>query len=724
MNLADLFDRAHRTALFSVAAVSFGFTAPGQASNLLDPPVLASSNGVLDIMMIAQSSVVTGFSAPGFTPTGWVYTVCPRPASGTSCPAGSGTVSPYGGVRLALQAGDLLKIRLVNNLPVVTEPLERANEDPLLPLNPTNLHTHGLIVPASANTVAPPAIPVYGDFVYTSVFNPANPNPVTYNPGAYQDQHTHGDIVTTGVVDYRIQTTANHPSGAFWFHPHVHGIALNQLSAGLSGIISIGHAGDYACTDEECENPVPESAVRHIILKDMEVLPGNQTKFQEDPAFCANQPAGTPVANGQCAGDPGAYSGGVWFFTLNGQQYPTILLGSANGEIWRFTNTSGSASYDLQLDDDTTGQPIPFQILSIDGVSVSFPQGATAGQVAQIGANRFKVASCGSHLRGFFKSKPVCATDLFVMPATRVEVFVAYRNAAGDVVEAPGGQTATLKTVGINTGPGGDSWPAINLGHVVFPQGTPSIGDALHLRGGHAAYLSRTGGIFNTPVPGASPAPLPPGCQALAPGHHRRLYFANPNVPGGQGPGNDPQGNAIFGIGYEEVDQNGVTAPGTFVDVTQFNPGAQAVTPSANLAQIICLPLNPGQYPVTETWELINLATELHNFHIHQTKYTLIDPNAASGSPLYLNAPQPGVAEDTAPLPFAVPIPGKGSQPDLNPAATSCLISDYKNGLCTATPIFVHIPFARLGTFVFHCHILEHEDGGMMHAIRVVPSPI
>jgi FtsP/CotA-like multicopper oxidase with cupredoxin domain len=26
-----------------------------------------------------------------------------------------------------------------------------------------------------------------------------------------------------------------------------------------------------------------------------------------------------------------------------------------------------------------------------------------------------------------------------------------------------------------------------------------------------------------------------------------------------------------------------------------------------------------------------------------------------------------------------------------------------------------------VGTFVYHCHVLEHEDGGMMGRIRVVP---
>jgi FtsP/CotA-like multicopper oxidase with cupredoxin domain len=26
-----------------------------------------------------------------------------------------------------------------------------------------------------------------------------------------------------------------------------------------------------------------------------------------------------------------------------------------------------------------------------------------------------------------------------------------------------------------------------------------------------------------------------------------------------------------------------------------------------------------------------------------------------------------------------------------------------------------------VGTFVYHCHLLEHEDGGMMGTVRVLP---
>jgi hypothetical protein len=35
----------------------------------------------------------------------------------------------------------------------------------------------------------------------------------------------------------------------------------------------------------------------------------------------------------------------------------------------------------------------------------------------------------------------------------------------------------------------------------------------------------------------------------------------------------------------------------------------------------------------------------------------------------------------------------------------------------------MNIPFTQLGEFVYHCHIVAHEDGGMIARIVVVPSP-
>ena len=93
------------------------------AADLLEPAVFASSYGVLDILMVAKAKPVPSlaFTPPDgsgvVNPTGWVYEICKRKGSETACPAGTGTVADYGGVRLALNQGDVLKVRLVNKLP-------------------------------------------------------------------------------------------------------------------------------------------------------------------------------------------------------------------------------------------------------------------------------------------------------------------------------------------------------------------------------------------------------------------------------------------------------------------------------------------------------------------------------------------------------------------------------------------------------------------------------
>src|SRR5262249_53933335 len=101
----------------SVITVLWAGGGVANAANLVDPPVFASHNGVLDIMMVAMPQPIPtiSFTPPNsrtsIHPTGWVYQICPRPPSGLSCPSGSSTVSPYGGTRLALAPGDTLKIR-------------------------------------------------------------------------------------------------------------------------------------------------------------------------------------------------------------------------------------------------------------------------------------------------------------------------------------------------------------------------------------------------------------------------------------------------------------------------------------------------------------------------------------------------------------------------------------------------------------------------------------
>ena len=208
------------------------------AGEFVDPPVFTSSKAskTLDLLMIAKPAPVDAL--PGIT--GWVYEICERKYSiGDSCLPDKTNPNPYGGSRLQLNPGDTLKVHFVNQLPFIPE--SKHKDEPgeqFLVQNPTNIHTHGMLVSPSlpAPTVANP---IFGDSVFVLSFNSANGA-----PELTPTSHIHGDV-RMDTIDYQIPIPANHPAGLYWFHPHAHGIALNQVSAGLSGIITIGQVNDY-----------------------------------------------------------------------------------------------------------------------------------------------------------------------------------------------------------------------------------------------------------------------------------------------------------------------------------------------------------------------------------------------------------------------------------------------------------------------------------------------
>jgi Multicopper oxidase/Bacterial Ig-like domain (group 3) len=95
-----------------------------------------------------------------------------------------------------------------------------------------------------------------------------------------------------------------------------------------------------------------------------------------------------------------------------------------------------------------------------------------------------------------------------------------------------------------------------------------------------------------------------------------------------------------------------------------------------------------------EDWTVENRAREDHVFHIHQLHFRVLEVN---GKP----STDPDF-RDTVDLPY-----WKGSGP----------YPSVKLRLDFSGP---HI----VGTFLYHCHILKHEDMGMMGAIEVLPPGI
>ena len=94
-----------------------------------------------------------------------------------------------------------------------------------------------------------------------------------------------------------------------------------------------------------------------------------------------------------------------------------------------------------------------------------------------------------------------------------------------------------------------------------------------------------------------------------------------------------------------------------------------------------------------EDWIIENRTRGVHAFHIHQTHFILLEWNGVPVDEPFLR--------DTINVAYW---DGKSPQyPSVK------LRMDFRD------PNIV-------GTFLYHCHLLEHEDGGMMGTIRVLPA--
>ena len=79
--------------------------------------------------------------------------------------------------------------------------------------------------------------------------------------------------------------------------------------------------------------------------------------------------------------------------------------------------------------------------------------------------------------------------------------------------------------------------------------------------------------------------------------------------------------------------------PGKTQEVIPFNPDRPT----------ICVPLNPGNQPVHERWEIINMGDEDHSFHIHQVRFAVLAKDKINGQ-VVPGTNDPGILHDSIPL--------------------------------------------------------------------------
>jgi FtsP/CotA-like multicopper oxidase with cupredoxin domain len=223
-----------------------------------------------------------------------------------------------------------------------------------------------------------------------------------------------------------------------------------------------------------------------------------------------------------------------------------------------------------------------------------------------------------------------------VPPGSRVEFIVT---------GPPAGVLGLFVTRTVDTGIGGENDPNRALSEIVSADDAPEPRSALT----------------------AKPQPLPPSSVPwlgnLTPSRTRRLYFSE----------------------KLEDPNNPLSATTFYLTVEGQTPAP--FDPSSTEPNIV---VRQGD---VEDWIIENRSTELHDFHIHQVHFMLLD---------WLGAPvNEPFLRDTVNVPFSN---GRTLQyPSVR------LRMDFRDP-------------AAVGTFVYHCHLLEHEDGGMMGLIRVEPA--
>jgi FtsP/CotA-like multicopper oxidase with cupredoxin domain len=151
--------------------------------------------------------------------------------------------------------------------------------------------------------------------------------------------------------------------------------------------------------------------------------------------------------------------------------------------------------------------------------------------------------------------------------------------------------------------------------------------------------------------------------ENVKPARQRKLFFSEkPSDP------NDPKSPTVF-----------------MITVDGQKPGPYE--PHATAPNIIV------QQGDVEDWIIENRTQELHAFHIHQIHFMLMDWN--------------GVPIDEPFLRDTVNVAYWDGKSPVYPSVK--LRMDFRDS-------------NAVGTFVYHCHLLEHEDGGMMGTIRVIAS--
>jgi len=262
----------------------------------------------------------------------------------------------FPGPVLRVRRGDHVQIHLVNNL--------LASGGHGDDLNRTNLHLHGMHVPATPYEQASNSC---GDNVRCIV----------------EPQHT---------ITYRHRVDDDHPSGTFWYHPHPHGTSALQVGGLMAGMLIV--------EDEPEETPHELAAMVEVLLvlqmqhwHSLGVATHDTIHAQLHDALDMDV-SGGPPAN---------------YILANGQFKPSVSLLANQYTRFRVLNANAVATFELEL---TRGSHCSMDVLAMDGVYLARPARVTHALVLVPGGRVDLALRCRRAGRYVLRSETDPARDV------------------------------------------------------------------------------------------------------------------------------------------------------------------------------------------------------------------------------------------------------------------------------------------------------------------------
>jgi FtsP/CotA-like multicopper oxidase with cupredoxin domain len=588
------------------------------------------------------------------------------------------------GPTLVVKPGDRLLIDLTNDLPANPTGLREG----MFPheQNTTNFHAHGLTVSPLGN----------GDNAFR-----------LFKPGA------------TRLV--KIDIPEDHPSGTFWYHPHKHGSTTFQFLGGMGAFLIIKGGKDTL-------DAVPEVAAARDLVMGFQVIrtatDGTQPFVHQDAEQFGTFPFGTedPKQQGVWStyGLDGAPGRSFFYFTTNGVSNPTLRMRPGEVQRWRLLNASPNENLTIDLEGHA------LHIVAMDGITVGKMLKLKPGESFVMGPGQRMDVMVKAREAGTYRlmSRDPAAVPASVSPGGKIGV--APRNSRHSFdFPSPCSSLTSPQEAGIvdlkeSLGQGdGHGHGKIRRIKAELAENDPCKEKTILAYPFPLATIVVDGKPMDMKLP-PDALPVPKGLPSVAkmlsktPDRRRNVVFELCGNKEGVFMELAKYRLPSCGWYYEKYAESWGGKPFNMLQMMrdaddEGEPNDDKFMPRINYKKDgLFNPVEPlfdgmvaGNY---EEWTVTNSTYSDHPFHIHQNPFLVTEINGRT-----LDPPE---WHDTIIVPGTIKQPDDFTPPQPN-------LNKIRHGRIKFRIYFNPI---TVGCFVMHCHILSHEDLGMMQRLDILPG--